>query len=109
MKINITVDCTPEEARTFCGLPDLAPYQKAFLDQVQERMEKSLQGMTPEAMGSMWQPLMTQGFNQAMGGTNPAMAAAPFQQFWGQMMQAAVQGAASAGGNDPNAKSTKQR
>jgi hypothetical protein len=29
MKVHIDIDCTPEEARTFFGLPDLQPMQEA--------------------------------------------------------------------------------
>ena len=28
MKVNIEVDCTPDEARRFLGLPDVAPMQQ---------------------------------------------------------------------------------
>ena len=31
MKIKIDVDCTPQEARAFLGLPDVAPMQKAMM------------------------------------------------------------------------------
>ena len=31
MKVKIDIDCTPEEARTFFGLPDLGPLQKEML------------------------------------------------------------------------------
>ena len=28
MKVNVEIDCTPEEARAFFGLPDVAPLQE---------------------------------------------------------------------------------
>jgi len=39
MKVNITMDMTPEEARAFMGLPDVAPLQKRMLDDMQARMK----------------------------------------------------------------------
>lgn len=34
MKITIDVDCTPDEARRFLGLPDVAPMQEALMAQL---------------------------------------------------------------------------
>ena len=39
MKVNITVDCTPEEARAFMGLPNVAPLQDAAMKQMQAQRE----------------------------------------------------------------------
>ena len=32
MKVTVDIDCTPEEARTFFGLPDVKPMQKAMMN-----------------------------------------------------------------------------
>ena len=32
MKVTVNVECTPEEARTFLGLPDVQPMQEAVMD-----------------------------------------------------------------------------
>ena len=55
MKITVDVDCTPEEARRFLGLPDVAPMQEAMMAQMQnieaakitvaEHMERWLEHM----------------------------------------------------------------
>jgi tetrahydromethanopterin S-methyltransferase subunit B len=50
MKVNITVDCTPEEARAFMGLPNVAPLQEAAMKQMQAQMEKAAQSMDPETI-----------------------------------------------------------
>ena len=50
MKINIDIDCTPEEARTFLGLPDFTPLQKAMVEEMQNRMKSSMSMMDPEPM-----------------------------------------------------------
>ena len=56
MKITIDVDCTPEEARAFLGLPDVAPVQQAFVDELQKRMHDAFAKMDPEAMIKGWMP-----------------------------------------------------
>lgn len=50
MKITINVDCTPEEARAFMGLPDVAPIQEAMMDQMKAQMEKATSAMDPETV-----------------------------------------------------------
>ena len=32
MKVNVEVDCTPEEARRFLGLPDVSKANEAYVD-----------------------------------------------------------------------------
>lgn len=71
MKVNIEIDCTPQEARAFFGLPDLGPVQEAVLAQLKERMSKALADMDPEAMLKAWMPLGVQGMEQ-------------MQKFWEQ-------------------------
>lgn len=39
MKISIDVELTPEEARRFFGLPDVAPMQDYLIKRAQEQME----------------------------------------------------------------------
>lgn len=69
MKVTVDVDCTPEEARRFMGLPDLTPVHEAYL----ERMTKAVNdAFTPDAMTDLmksWGP---------MGEASMAM--------WGQML-----------------------
>lgn len=48
MKVKINVECTPEEARSFLGLPDVAPMQKEMMDGFQGQMEKAAKAMNPE-------------------------------------------------------------
>ena len=77
MKITIDVDCTPEEARAFLGLPDVAPMQAAVLEELRERMSAGLEAMDPETLMKTWMPLGLQGLEQAQ------------KTFWSQMSQAA--------------------
>lgn len=64
MKFTVDVDCTPEEARAFLGLPDVKPMQDALMRQIQERMTASLAAMEPEAMLKTWLPAGVQGMEQ---------------------------------------------
>ncbi|QQP89434.1 DUF6489 family protein [Skermanella rosea] len=64
MKITVDIDCTPEEARHFFGLPDVKPMQDALMQQIQDRMSANLQAMEPEAMLKTWLPAGLQGFEQ---------------------------------------------
>lgn len=64
MKVTIDIDCTPEEARIFLGLPDVKPMQDALVKNLQERMTKALQAMEPEAMLKTWLPATLKGFEQ---------------------------------------------
>ncbi|HTH29593.1 MAG TPA: DUF6489 family protein [Sphingobium sp.] len=54
MQFNVNVDCTPEEARTFLGLPDLKPIQDRYVNAVLDTMK----GATSiEQMESMFRSL----------------------------------------------------
>ncbi|MBI4968803.1 MAG: hypothetical protein HZC25_11865 [Rhodospirillales bacterium] len=64
MKIHVDVECTPEEARTFLGLPDVQPMQQAMMAMVEERMKSALTAMDPETMLKTWLPAGIQGMEQ---------------------------------------------
>ena len=57
MKITINIDCTPEEARRYMGLPDVAPLQEAMLKEMQERMMANITSMQPAEMMKTWMPI----------------------------------------------------
>jgi hypothetical protein len=56
VKIKFDIDCTPEEARAFLGLPDVAPLQGAMMAEVEKRMKTALDAMSPEALFNTWLP-----------------------------------------------------
>ena len=64
MKINLEIDCTPEEARAFFGLPEVRPMQDALLKEVEERMRAGLKALDPETMLKTWLPAGLKGFEQ---------------------------------------------
>jgi len=64
MKIKVDIDCTPEEARTFLGLPDVQPMQQAVLDDMTQRLRQAMSAMDPETMMKTWLPASMQGWEQ---------------------------------------------
>ena len=71
MKITVEVDCTPEEARRFLGLPDLAPLQEEVLAALRGRVAEAAAATAPEALARLWMPFLPQlpeAFLRAMGG-----------------------------------------
>ncbi len=60
MKITMEVDCTPEEARRFLGLPDVAPLQAAAMEQLQARVAEAASATSPEALLRAWMPFVPQ-------------------------------------------------
>ena len=56
MKFNFDIECTPEEARRFFGLPDVLPMQKRIMDELEQRMADNIRAMEPEAFIKSWFP-----------------------------------------------------
>lgn len=73
MKVTVNVDCTPEEARAFMGLPDVQPMQQAVMAELEQQMKKNINAMSPEAMVQTWMPAGMQGAESLQ------------KMFWNQM------------------------
>ncbi|MFT3987632.1 DUF6489 family protein [Aestuariivirga sp.] len=58
MKITMTVDCTPEEARAFLGLPDFSAIQQQFVSQVQDQLRQQMSTDPETAMKAWFGPAM---------------------------------------------------
>lgn len=56
MKISIDIDCTPDEARAFFGLPELKPMQDALMAQLQDRLRQGLDAADLETLLKTWLP-----------------------------------------------------
>lgn len=95
MKFHIDIDCTPEEARRFLGLPDVAPMQKAMMEQVQQRMEHALEQMGPETLMRMWLPAGVESWEQLQ------------KAFWQQFMGGGGPGGAGGSGGDKGGQGGK--
>lgn len=64
MKVTFDIDCTPEEARRFLGLPDVAAMQQVMMEEIQRRAMSSLAAMDPEQVMKTWMPAGLQGMEQ---------------------------------------------
>ena len=83
MKVNVEINCTPEEARAFFGLPDLGPMQQRVMGEIEERLRSSLNAMNPETIFKTWLPASMQGVEQMQ----------QLQQaFWSQLANIATTG-----------------
>ena len=56
MKFTIEVDCTPDEAREFLGLPDVKGFQDDLMQQFKERTAEHMQALDPETIMQNWMP-----------------------------------------------------
>ena len=54
MKVNVEIDCTPQEARQFIGLPDVQPMQTAVMEKLQQQMMSNIAQVSPEALMHSW-------------------------------------------------------
>jgi len=64
MKVTIDIDCTPEEARAFLGLPDVTPLQETMMREIEDRMRAALRNTDPEVLFKTWLPASLQGWEQ---------------------------------------------
>ena len=60
MKCTVEIDCTPQEARTFFGLPDVQPLQAKILAEVERKMLAEMDRFSPEVMLKNWLSLYSQ-------------------------------------------------
>ena len=74
MKVTIEVDCSPEEARKFFGLPDVERMQKKIMDEVERRTLAEMDRVSPESLLNKW---------FSMSSTNPAQ----MQEAFGRIVQ----------------------
>jgi hypothetical protein len=76
MKINIEIDCTPDEARRFMGLPEVAPMQQRVIDAMESRLVDAIAKTETNQLVETWLPLGMKGIEQ-------------WQQLWTQLAAAA--------------------
>ena len=79
MKMTIEIDCTPVEARTFLGLPDVSPLNDHLVNEMKTRMDSNMAALAPDELMKNWmafgtnaqeqfRKLMTGAATSAMGG-----------------------------------------
>jgi hypothetical protein len=54
MKMTIEVDCSPEEARRFLGLPDVTEVNAQLVKEMQSRMSANMAALAPEELMKSW-------------------------------------------------------
>lgn len=64
MKVRIDIDCTPQEARAFLGLPDLAPLHALYLEKMEALVRDGVSAGDVEKMMRQWMPTMSDSFEQ---------------------------------------------
>lgn len=81
MKMTIEVECSPQEARTFLGLPDVTPLNEHLVSEMRSRLEQNMAMLSPEEMMKAWtsfgvasqeqfRKLMTAAAGNMMSGAN---------------------------------------
>jgi hypothetical protein len=61
VKVRIEIDCTPDEARQFFGLPDVKPMQAALMSKLETQMSEAVDRFSPDAMLRTWLSLAPAG------------------------------------------------
>lgn len=64
MKITVDIDCTPQEARAFLGLPDLEPFQQEILEEMQKVVRKNMSAMDAEQVMKTMLPMVGEGMDK---------------------------------------------
>jgi hypothetical protein len=73
MKVTFDIECTPQEARTFLGLPDIEPLQAKMLEEIEKKMLENVRSLDPETFIKTWMPATVQGWTDMQ------------KMFWTQM------------------------
>ncbi|MGE4313640.1 MAG: DUF6489 family protein [Pseudobdellovibrionaceae bacterium] len=95
MKVTFNIDCTPQEARAFFGLPDVAPMQEKLMSQMQDKMTENIKNMDPETLAKTWIPLAMQNWTEMQ------------KTFWGQLGQMNPMAAAASAGKESDSAKKK--
>ncbi|MFI4951286.1 MAG: DUF6489 family protein [Caulobacterales bacterium] len=54
MKMTIEVDCSPEEARRFLGLPDVSTLNEHLVGEMQKRIDANMAMISPDELVKNW-------------------------------------------------------
>ncbi len=64
MKFIFDIECTPEEARRFIGLPDIAPLQERMMKDLEDRIAENIRILDPETLVKNWMPGTLQNWSE---------------------------------------------
>lgn len=54
MKATVNIECTPQEARAFLGLPDVTVLNDRLISEMQARMTENMNALQPEELMKSW-------------------------------------------------------
>ena len=66
MKLTIEVDCTPQEARTFFGMPDVAALNDHLVNEMKRRLDANVTLLQPDELMKSWMSFGGQAQDQFM-------------------------------------------
>ena len=73
MKVTFNIDCTPEEARRFMGLPDVTPLQDKMMEELEKKTQENIRSLDPETFIKTWMPMTMESWGEMQ------------KMFWAQM------------------------
>lgn len=79
MKVKVEVECTPQEARAFLGLPDVTALNEHVVSEMKARMDQNMALASPDELVKSWMAfgglaqeqfmkMMTNAATSSMGG-----------------------------------------
>ncbi len=64
MKFSVDIDCTPEEARAFFGLPSVEAFNQAMMEEIQKQTLAQIRAMDPAEIAKAWMPMGAKAWEQ---------------------------------------------
>ncbi|MEZ5921811.1 MAG: DUF6489 family protein [Parvularculaceae bacterium] len=75
MRLTINIDCTPEEARAFFGMPDVAPLNDMVVSEMTRRAKDQMDTLAdPERLVAQWMQMSGKSMDALQGLFTSAMA-----------------------------------
>jgi len=68
MRLTINIDCTPEEARAFFGMPDVQPLNDMIVSEMTRRAKDQMDTLAdPERFVAQWMEMSGKGMDALQG------------------------------------------
>ena len=76
MRLTINIDCTPEEARAFFGMPNVEPMNEMIIEEMTKRAKENMETLAdPDRFFAQMMAMGGKGFEQFQNLMGAAMAA----------------------------------
>ncbi|MEO1014550.1 MAG: DUF6489 family protein [Pseudomonadota bacterium] len=77
MQININIECSPEEARAFLGMPNVEPLNQMIVAEMTKRAKENMETLAdPERLVQQWIEMSGKGLDAFQGLMGAAMSGA---------------------------------